>query len=578
LVSWGNLALVPLLGFLALAAHLATGPPMAGYAAALAWASFAFAAIFPLHRLFTADQNPSASFLFYGTIARVAFIGCFFVLSGFNEPATAGIRRRNVVLIIAVSGALALLRYVLKGPLDALADAFSESDAKGPVDWARRGIELLAVVLAIAAVVRLMARRKQADEFVSFALPVAFVLTAVQSWFFLFSEPNDLLWWSANVVWGLATVVLIVALLQTIAEAGRPAVDPRRTLQPGSGLGGYEIIRPLGEGGMGQVYLAKHRRMNRLVALKWIRPDHETDATARRRFHREAQAFARLAHPNIVEVYDSAEIDGFPFLAMEYIEGDDLARLLRRHGRLPVALACEYIRQACLGLQHAHERGLVHRDIKPANLLLAKDGRTIKLLDLGVARFDQTIEGEGADASLTQTGSVMGTPAYLAPEQARDPRGVDIRADIYSLGCTFYHLVTGRVPFEGLTLAEVVLRHQVENPAPIDSLRADASPSVARLIGKMMAKHPDERFQTPGETAAALEPLAVFDETALTAWYASAGFDPPEARALGQRHSEFRAAALTTLADADAESLWWYFIVLGVAVGIIALAGWALLY
>src|SRR5262249_5960744 len=157
----------------------------------------------------------------------------------------------------------------------------------------------------------------------------------------------------------------------------------------------------------------------------------------------------------------------------EYVEGKDLAELLDRHGALPVPLACHYIRQACLGLQHAHERGLVHRDIKPANLLLTADGSQVKLLDLGVARFQHPDERDVSIAQLTQTGAVMGPPAYLAPEQARDPRHVDIRADIYSLGCTLYHLLAGQVPFDGVTLAEVVLRHQLEEPAPVEKMRPE---------------------------------------------------------------------------------------------------------
>ena len=214
-------------------------------------------------------------------------------------------------------------------------------------------------------------------------------------------------------------------------------------------LGQYVLLERLGEGGMGQVFKARHRLMKRVVALKIIRPDRVQDPAALRRFRQEIQAAARLTHPNIVLAHDADEVDGKHFLTMEYVEGTDLGKLVKQQGPLPVALACDCIRQAALGLQHAHEQGMVHRDIKPSNLLLARPqgsqaGGVVKLMDLGLARLrsDDTKE-------MTQTGAVMGTADYIAPEQAADASRADVRADIYGLGCTLYFLLAGQPPFPG---------------------------------------------------------------------------------------------------------------------------------
>ena len=210
-------------------------------------------------------------------------------------------------------------------------------------------------------------------------------------------------------------------------------------------LGSYVLLERLGEGGMGQVFKAQNWKLGKIVALKLIRKERLAKPDAVRRFQREVRAPPRLCrHPNIVHAYDADEIDGTHLLVMEYVEGaTDLARLVKQNGPLPVAQACEYIRQAALGLQHAYERGLVHRDIKPHNLLLTADGQTVKVLDMGLARLDP-LPGDDRSATMTQEGAVMGTPDYIAPEQALDSHTVDIRADLYSLGCTFYYLLTGK--------------------------------------------------------------------------------------------------------------------------------------
>jgi serine/threonine protein kinase len=271
-------------------------------------------------------------------------------------------------------------------------------------------------------------------------------------------------------------------------------------------LASYVLLERIGEGGMGQVFKAKNWKLGRIVALKLIRKERLANEDAVRRFHREIRAAAQLSHPNIVMAYDADEVNGTHFFAMECVEGSDLAKLIKQHGPMPVAQACDWIRQAALGLQHAHERGMVHRDIKPHNLLLTKQG-VVKILDMGLARL--TVAGEDGDISttMTQEGAVMGTPDYMAPEQAEESHTVDIRADLYSLGCTLYQLLAGKVPFPGGTLIQKLKKHQSEQPAPIEMLQPDVPTAVADLVYKLMAKRPQERYPTPAELVRALETL-----------------------------------------------------------------------
>jgi serine/threonine protein kinase len=274
-------------------------------------------------------------------------------------------------------------------------------------------------------------------------------------------------------------------------------------------LGPYIVLERLGEGGMGEVFKARHPTMDRLVAVKKIRKDRLATPNAVQRFHQEVRAAARLAHPNVVYALDTFQAGDAHVLVMEYVEGIDLARLVQKSGPLPVAQACEYIRQAALGLQHAHERGLIHRDIKPHNLLVASTtvGGTqfaepvVKILDMGLARL---IDAGEDTTSLTQEGAVMGTPDYIAPEQARHSQSGDIRSDLYSLGCTLYFLLTGWPPFPTGTLAEKLLKHVMEQPEPVERLRPDVPPAVGAVVRRLLAKRPEERFQTPRELAEAL--------------------------------------------------------------------------
>ncbi|MBL8793122.1 MAG: protein kinase [Planctomycetia bacterium] len=287
-------------------------------------------------------------------------------------------------------------------------------------------------------------------------------------------------------------------------------------------LGPYRVLERLGEGGTGKVFKARHRQLDRTAAVKLIRPELIRDAEVLGRFYREVQVLGQLTHPNIVHAYDAGPIGQTHFLAMEFVEGTDLDNVVRKSGRLPVGLACDYIVQAARGLAYVHEKGLIHRDIKPPNLLVtaaqgARPGGVVKILDLGLARLREPAKAPGsplaADAIATRVmtpiGSVMmGTPDYMAPEQALDFHTADIRADIYSLGCSLCFLLTGQPPFPGGTLAQKLLRHQQAAPLDIRKLRPEVPPALIAVIGKMLAKRPDDRYQTPGELAEALAPFA----------------------------------------------------------------------
>ncbi len=270
-------------------------------------------------------------------------------------------------------------------------------------------------------------------------------------------------------------------------------------------VGRFLLLDKLGDGGMGQVYKAKDRRMGRVVALKVMRKEKLANADSVKRFHQEVQAASQLNHPNIVVAYDFDQAGSTHFFVMEFVDGVDLSRQVKQNGPLPVALACEYIRQAALGLQHAHEKGLIHRDVKPANLLVAGTDATpqVKILDMGLAR----IQSQG-ETGLTHAGQVLGTPDYLAPEQAFDSRKADVRSDVYSLGCTLYYLLTGKAPFTGETLTQVLLKHQMEEAVAVEKRRPEVPPALAAVLRKMMAKKPEERYQSAAAVAEALAPFA----------------------------------------------------------------------
>ena len=275
----------------------------------------------------------------------------------------------------------------------------------------------------------------------------------------------------------------------------------------------YRVLGLIGTGGMGSVYKAQHRLMERLVALKVISPEFLQNEAAVERFRREFRAAARLSHPNIVTAYDAEQAGNLHFLVMEFVEGLSLDQLVAQRGPLPVKQACHLIRQAALGLAHIHERGMVHRDIKPQNLMVGRQGK-LKILDCGLARLAAEPRADSAGgqskhrAGQTQAGMVLGTPDYMAPEQSIDAASADIRSDIYSLGCTLYFALTGQPLFPHGSAVEKLLAHAQREPMPIGSLRPDLPPELARILQRMLAKDPVRRYQTPADVAADLASLA----------------------------------------------------------------------
>jgi len=306
-----------------------------------------------------------------------------------------------------------------------------------------------------------------------------------------------------------AAVAKAKLLAGKVRSEEKPPEDPVSTPPTELGcLGEYQLLARLRKGGMGRVYKAQQVRLKKTVALKVLPKERTTDPRLVARFAREMEAIGQLEHPNIVLAYDAREIDRTRVLVMEYVDGKDLAEIVENAGRLRIADACEIVRQTALGLQYACERGLVHRDIKPSNLMLSRRGQ-VKILDLGLALLSPD---QLKDDELTSPGSAMGTADYMAPEQVSDAHSVDIRADIYSLGCTLYKLLTGRAPFGGpqyKSNAEKLVGHLKETPQPVRELRADVPAELAAAIARMMAKSPIERFASPAEVAEAMVRFAV---------------------------------------------------------------------
>lgn len=275
-------------------------------------------------------------------------------------------------------------------------------------------------------------------------------------------------------------------------------------------LGNYVILDKIGAGGMGIVYKARHRRMKRLVAVKVLTPAISQCKPAVQRFQREVEAAAKLNHANIVAAYDADAAQGTHFLVMEYVQGSDLAQRVKTRGPLAAAQAIDCIWQAARGLEHAHACGMIHRDIKPSNLLLDGNG-TVKILDMGLARFQETGAANATEATsrpdLTETGSIMGTCEFMAPEQALNTRNADGRSDIYSLGCTLYYLIAGEPPYKGGTAMEKLLAHREEPIPPLAKGRREVPTSLEVIYRRMLAKNPAQRYQSMREVIAAFESL-----------------------------------------------------------------------
>ncbi|GIW79178.1 MAG: hypothetical protein KatS3mg105_0985 [Gemmatales bacterium] len=262
-------------------------------------------------------------------------------------------------------------------------------------------------------------------------------------------------------------------------------------------VGKYTVLSPLGAGGMSSVYLAIDKATGQKVAIKVLPKAKAEDSVVLKRFRREGRAIAALEHPNIVRAFEMDQDEKLVFLVMEYVEGISLHEMVKERGPLPIPLACRFIRQAAIGLQYVHDSGMVHRDIKPANLLVDKEGN-IKIFDMGLARFL-----EDKDDILTR--GVIGTADYIAPEQTYDSHSVDIRADIYGLGGTFYYLLTGSVPFGEGKVSQKIQWHRSRMPDPIRSFRPEVPSALVMIVDKMMAKNPAERFQQPIEVAEAID-------------------------------------------------------------------------
>jgi formylglycine-generating enzyme required for sulfatase activity len=289
--------------------------------------------------------------------------------------------------------------------------------------------------------------------------------------------------------------------IENVATPSQPELskDPHQRIW----LGNYELLEKIGHGGMGAVFKAVHRRMERVVAVKILPPEFVENADRIARFEREVKVAAKLRHQNVVNAYDADVADGVHFLVMEYVDGCNLSVVVKKNGPLPVELAVNYIRQAATGLEFAHRRGIVHRDVKPSNLLLDNEG-TVKVLDLGLARIEtSTISPEPAE--LTNTGNIMGTVDYMSPEQALDTKHADARSDVYSLGCSLFYLVTGKPTYSGDTTVKKLVAHR-EQPIPsLRSLRPDVPEALDAAFAKMLAKNPFDRYGTMTEVVAALD-------------------------------------------------------------------------
>ncbi len=276
-----------------------------------------------------------------------------------------------------------------------------------------------------------------------------------------------------------------------------------RAVLDGSGneliIGSYVLQEQIGSGGMGRIYRARNWKLDTPAAVKVIRDERARDTASVARFLREIRALGAISHPHLVHAFDADYDRGRLYCAMEYVPGTDLGHILQMRGALSVEQACRYTAQLAQALHYIAALGLVHRDVKPSNILVTADGGSVKLADLGLARIE-----DGAAGELTQVGMMIGTPDYTAPEQVRDSRTADIRSDLYSLGCTLYHMLTGRPPFAGLDSADKLYHQMNVDAVAIETIRPDLPPTVLTVVRTLLAKRPRDRYQDPREVVAVL--------------------------------------------------------------------------
>ncbi len=342
-----------------------------------------------------------------------------------------------------------------------------------------------------------------------------------------------------------------------------PAASPPDPDLSGRELGDYRVLRRLGRGAMAEVYLAEQSSLKRQVALKILRRSLAGDENYVRRFHNEAQAVAALVHANIVQIYEVGCIDEIHFIAQEYVQGVNLREQVSRDGPLEGKLSLNILRQTAAALQKSGEEGIVHRDIKPENIMLSSRGE-VKVADFGLARI-----ADDDSLNLTRVGITMGTPLYMSPEQV-EGRRLDHRSDLYSLGVTAYHMLAGRPPFGGNTALNVAVQHLQTDPTPLATYRSDLPEEYCAIVHKMLAKQPDDRFQSAAELLSALRQLAssVTDEgwdAELANWSAAELAALPDPRFESTRQLATLMLDHATVAQPIVTPTWWYQVAAGIA-------------
>ena len=348
------------------------------------------------------------------------------------------------------------------------------------------------------------------------------------------------------------------ATVKALAALANAENDESEISLPQS-IGEYEIVRPIGRGGMGRVFLGRHTKLGRQVAIKVLAQHRRWDKKMHERFDAEMRAIGGLNHPNIVAAHDARDVDGVAVLVTEYVEGLDGSDLLKRKGRLSIANACKIGAEICKALDYIAEKNLVHRDVKPSNVMIDGDGN-VKLLDLGLARI-QKVEGEN---EFTATGQAMGTADYIAPEQVNDARNVDVRTDLYGLGCTLYKMISGRAPFaveEFATPFAKMNAHVSQTPTELSKLRDDVPKGLGNLVHQLLSKNPSDRPASASDVASRLSSFASDSDLALMM---------KEARELPQIQHRFERETdlkLATKEAAEPKGFFWSRIPLWATIG-----------